>query len=126
MKSVVYDAGVLIAADRSKRRIWAEHRVRLDAGLVPLVPAPVVAQASRSPKQVQMRRLLRGCEIIAFDEVAAHAAGFLLGKTRTRDVVDASVAELSIRKQADVVSDEAQDIRRLLSAANAKASILDL
>jgi hypothetical protein len=126
MRSVVYDAGVLIAADRSQRRIWAEHRVRLEAGLVPLVPAPVVAQASRSPKQVQMRRLLRGCEIIAFDEVAAHTAGALLGKTRTRDIVDASVAELSIRKQADVVSVDAEDIRRLLSAANAKTSILDL
>ena len=67
MKSVVYDAGVLIAADHSKRRVWAEHRVRLEAGLVPLVPAPVVAQASRSPKQAQMRRLLRGCEVIGFD-----------------------------------------------------------
>jgi predicted nucleic acid-binding protein len=126
MKAVVYDAGVLIAAERSKRRIWADHRVRLEAGLVPLVPAPVVAQVSRSPRQAQMRRLLRGCEVIAFDEAAAHAAGALLGKTRTRDVVDASVAEASIRKQADIVSDDADDIRRLLAAANAKRAILDL
>jgi predicted nucleic acid-binding protein len=124
MRSVVYDTGVLIAADRSQRRIWADHRVRLEAGLVPLVPATVVARASRSPKQAQMRRLLRGCEIIAFDEAAAHAAGALLGKAGTRDVVDASVAELSIRKRADIVSDDADDIRRLLSAANAKISIL--
>jgi hypothetical protein len=36
------------------------------------------------------------------------------------------VAELSIRKQADIVSDDADDIRRLLSAANASTSILDL
>jgi len=73
-----------------------------------------------------MRRLLRGCEVVAFDEAAAHAAGSLLGKTRTRDVVDASVVELSIRRTADIVSDEADDIRRLLSAANAKTSLLDL
>ena len=89
MRPVVYDAGVLIAADRCLRRTWAEHRVRLEAGHVPLVPCPVVAQASRSPKQAQMRRLLRGCEVVPFDETAAHAAGSLLGKTRTRDVVDA-------------------------------------
>ena len=126
MKAVVYDAGVLIAADRSKRRVWAEHRVRLEAGLIPMVPASVLAQVSRSPKQARMRRLLRGCEVIAFDEAAAHAAGALLGKTRTRDVVDASVVELSIRKVADIVSDDADDIRRLLAAANAKTSILDL
>ena len=126
MKSVVYDTGVLIAADRSQRKVWAEHRVRLEAGVVPLVPAPVVAQASRSSKQSQLRRLLRGCEVVAFDEAAAHAAGALLGKTRTRDVVDAAVAEVSIRKQADIVSDDAEDLRRLLSAAAAKTSILDL
>jgi predicted nucleic acid-binding protein len=126
MKSVVYDTGVLIAAERSERRVWAEHRVRLEAGIVPLVPAPVVAQASRSSKQSQLRRLLRGCEVVAFDEAAAHAAGALLGKTRTRDVVDAAVAELSIRKKADIVSDDAEDLRRLLSAAAAKTSILEL
>lgn len=71
-----------------------------------------------------MRRLLRGCEVVPFDEAAAHAAGALLGKTRTRDVVDASVVELSIRKVADIVSDDTGDIRRLVAAANAKISIL--
>jgi predicted nucleic acid-binding protein len=124
MKPVVYDTGVLVAADRSERRIWADHRIRLEAGIVPLVPTPVVAQASRSPKQAQMRRLLRGCEVVPFDEPAAQAAGALLGKTRTKDVVDAAVAALAIRHEADVVSDDADDLRRLLSAARANASIL--
>jgi hypothetical protein len=91
MRRVVYDAGVLIAGDRSERRTWAEHRLRLEADVTPLVPAPVVAQASRSPKQVQTRRLPRGYEVVPFDEAAAHTAGSLLGKTRTRDVVDASM-----------------------------------
>jgi predicted nucleic acid-binding protein len=126
MRPVVYDAGVLIAADRCLRRTWAEHRVRLEAGLVPLVPSPVVAQASRSPKQAEMRRLLRGCEVVPFDETAAHTAGSLLGKTRTKDVVDASVAVLSIRHGADVISDDAEDIQRLLSFARAKGSIIDV
>jgi hypothetical protein len=40
-------------------------------------------------------------------------------------VVDASVAALSIRMHADVVSDDAEDIRRLLAAGNAKTSSLD-
>jgi predicted nucleic acid-binding protein len=126
MRPVVYDTGVLIAADRSERRTWAEHRVRLEAGIVPQVPTPVIAQASRSPKQAQLRRLLRGCEVVPFDEPAAHAAGALLGKTRTKDVVDASVAALALRHEADVVSDDAEDIRRLLSAVRAKVSILDV
>lgn len=122
----MYDTGVLIAAARAERRTWAEHRVRLEASVVPLVPAPVVAQASRSPKQAQMRLLLRGCDIVPFDEAAAHAAGSLLGKTRTADVVDASVAVLSIRHGADVVTHDAKDIRRLLSVARTKVSIIDV
>ena len=91
-----------------------------------MVPSPVVAQASRSPKQAQMRRLLRGCEVVPFDEAAAHAAGSLLGKARTKDVVDASVAVLSIGYGADVISDDTDDIQRLLSVALAKVSIIDV
>jgi DUF1365 family protein len=75
MKPVVYDTGVLIAADRGERRVLAEHRVRLEAGYVPLLPAPVVAQVSRSPRHAAMRLFLRGCEVVAFDEPAAHRAG---------------------------------------------------
>jgi hypothetical protein len=126
MKPVVYDAGVLIAADRNDRRVWAEHRVRLEAGLVPLVPATVVAQASRSPPQVQLRRLLRGCEVIALGEADAHRAGALLGKSRTTDVVDASLVALAIRHRAYIVTDDPGDIRRLLSAARAKLAIVEI
>lgn len=107
--------------------MWAEHRVRLEAGLVPLVPAPVVAQASRSSKQVQMRRLLRGCEVVPFDEVEAHRAGALLAKSRTHDVVDAAVVVLAIRRHADIASADGDDIGRLLSAAHAKAvAVMDV
>ncbi|HEX2878843.1 MAG TPA: PIN domain-containing protein [Polyangiaceae bacterium] len=126
MKPVVYDTGVLIAADRGERRVWAEHRLRLEAGYVPLVPAPVVAQASRSPRQVAMRRFLRGCDAVAFDEPAAHRAGELLGKSRTKDVVDAAVAVLAIERHADVVSDDAEDIRSLLAAARARVGLIDV
>jgi predicted nucleic acid-binding protein len=94
--------------------------------MVPLVPAPVVAQASRSPRQVQLRRLLRGCQVVPFDEAAAHAAGSLLGKTRTTDIVDASVAALSQAQRADVASDDAEDLRRVLAAAGSKAAILEV
>ena len=124
MRAVVYDAGALIAAERSERRIWAEHKVRLLAGIVPLVPSLVVAQVSRSPRQAQMRRLLRGCEIVPLGEPAAHAAGALLGRTKTRDVVDAAVAVLAIERDADVVTDDVDDIRPLLAAARRKTAVL--
>jgi hypothetical protein len=126
VKAVVYDAAVLIAAERNDRRAWAEHRVRLEAGLVPVVPAPVVAQVSRSPRQAQMHRLLRGCEVASFDEADAHRAGALLGKSRTSDVVDAAVVVLAMRKGADITSDDRHDIQRLLLAARSKLAIIDV
>ena len=126
MRNVIYDSGVLVAADRNKRQVWAEHRVRLEAGIVPMVPASVVAQSSRSPKQAQLRRLLRGCEVVPFDEASAHAAGRLLALTKTTDIVDAAVAQLASKHHADVVSGDPDDIRRLLSAARAKSTVIDV
>ena len=78
MRSFVYDAAVLVAADRNERRSWAEHKARLEFGVVPMVPAVVVAQVSRSPQQAQLRRFLAGCTVEPLGENDAHAAGRLL------------------------------------------------
>ncbi len=126
MKPIVYDSAVLIAADRNERRVWAEHRVLLDAGIAPLVPSPVLAQSSRSPKQAQLRRLLAGCEVVAFDEVDAHRAGALLAASKTRDVVDAAVVTVAIDRKADIRTGDGPDIRRLVSAARVKVAVLEL
>jgi predicted nucleic acid-binding protein len=126
MTSVVYDAGVLIAADRDARSVWAEHRVRLEAGIVPVVPAPVVVQVSRSPTQVQLRRLLRGCDVVSLTERRAHLAGRLLGRAGSRDVVHAVVAAAAAELRADVVTGDHADIRRLLDAAEASGQIIDV
>ncbi len=115
--STVYDTGVLIAADRNDRVAWAEHRVRLAAGLIPLVPSAVVAQASRSDRQVQLRRFLRGCDVVTFDEHAAHRTGALLGKAKSSDIVDALVVDLAVTTSSDIVTTDAADIRRLVAAA---------
>ena len=111
--SFVYDTGMLVAADRNRRKAWADHRVRLELGLIPVVPAPVVAQASRSGRQVQLRRLLRGCEIVPFDPAQAHQVGALLRAARTNDVVDAHVALVASERNAVVVTSDADDIAHL-------------
>lgn len=126
MSGVVYDAGALVAADRNSRLFWADHRVRLEAGLLPLVPAPVVAQVSRSSRQAQLRRLLRGCEVVPLTEQAAHAAGRLLGRTKGSDVVDAVVADLAATRDADVVTTDRRDIQALLDAARSASRVLDV
>jgi predicted nucleic acid-binding protein len=126
LTSVVYDAGALVAAERNDRRMWAEHRVRLELGLSVAVPAPVVAQVSRSPRQVQLRRLLAGCEVVDFGEADAHAVGRLLASSRTKDVVDATVVELAIRRGADIVTGDRRDLSKLTAAAGARLRILEI
>ena len=125
MTNVVYDAGALVAAERNDRRLWADHRVRLEAGVVPVVPAPVVAQVSRSPRQAQLRRLLRGCEVLALDEPMAHAVGRLLGRAGTCDVLDATVVTLAITKQAQIVTSDRDDVSQLVDAAGARLVLIE-
>jgi len=111
--SVVYDAGVFIAAERNDRDIWADHRARLELGLVPRTTAPVVAQVSRSPRQVQLRRLLRGCDIVPFRPEEAHDVGALLAKAGTADVVDAHVMVTAAQRFAVVLTSDLNDLLHL-------------
>jgi UDP-N-acetylmuramoyl-L-alanyl-D-glutamate--2,6-diaminopimelate ligase len=124
MSDVVYDAAVLIAAERSDRNTWADHKTRLEVGVVPRVPAPVVAQVSRSGRQVQLRRLLRGCVVVALDEAAAHATGRLLGIARSSDVVDAFVVTLAANRHASIVTGDPDGIEQLVRAAGVRLPIV--
>lgn len=116
MSAVVYDAAVLVAADRNDRRVWAEHKARLEFGIVPSVPTPVLAQVSRSPQQAQLRRFLTGCAIVPLEESDAHEGGRLLGKSRTADVVDAVVVTIAARQKAMILTSDEDDMRRLVRA----------
>lgn len=114
--SVVYDAGALIAADRSERRTWAEHRVRLELGVAPVTTAPVVGQVSRSGRQVQLRRFLRGCEVVGFEPDEAHAVGALAGRSGARDVVDVQLVVVADRRRFGVVTSDAADLAPIVAA----------
>jgi hypothetical protein len=111
--SVVYDAGMLVAADRNDREAWADHRIRLELGVTPIATAPVVAQTSRSGRQAQLHRLLRGCEIVAFAPDQAHAVGTLLGASNTSDVVDAHVAIVASAHHSVVITSDDEDLEHL-------------
>ncbi len=124
MSAVVYDAAVLVAADRNERRAWAEHKVRLELGIIPSVPAPVVAQVSRSPQQAQLRRFLTGCVVVPLGESEAHEAGRLLGATGTADVVNAVVATTALRQRAMILTGNPVDLKRLVRASGRQVPVV--
>jgi hypothetical protein len=124
MSAVVYDAAILVAADRNERRTWAEHKARLEMGAVPLVPSPVVAQVSRSPRQAQLRRFLTGCEVVPFGENDAHETGRLLSGTRTSDIVDAAVVTVAVRRRCIILTGDPQEIERLVRASRSEVAVV--
>jgi predicted nucleic acid-binding protein len=111
--SIIYDAAVLFAADGNDRTIWADHRVRLEFGRAPYTTAPVIAQVSRSPRQAQLRRFLRGCEILPFASEHAHEVGLLLAAASTADVVDGHLAVVAAQTGSTVVTSDTADLRHL-------------
>ncbi len=121
---VTYDTGALIAADRGERRIWARHAALLARRQVPSVPAPVVAQAWRgSPRQVQLPRLLAGCDVEAFDDARARATGALAARASTTDIVDAAVVEGALRRRDLIVSSDRADLLAIASAVGVRLEI---
>lgn len=124
--SFVYDAGVLIAADRNDRDVWADHRARLELGIAPVTTAPVVAQVSRSSRQVSLRRFLRGCDTVAFTTAQAHAVGALLGAAGAGDVVDAHVVLVAGAAGASVLTSYEDDLSPLSSLLPSPVPIIPI
>jgi hypothetical protein len=119
MTGVTYDSGALIAAERGERLMWARHRALLLRRVVPTVPSAVVAQCWRgTPRQAQLTRLLAGCEVETLDDARARAAGTLVGRARTTDVVDASVVECALRRGDVVISSDEGDLNAIAAAVN--------
>ena len=116
MSGLTFDAGGLIALDRKNRRVLSllsrarERKMRIT------VPATALAQAIRNPaRQVLLSRLIRqaGTDLIPLDGPAATAAGRLLARTATFDIVDAHVAVCAERAGQVVVTSDPADIKRL-------------
>ena len=111
--NVVYDAGALIAADRGDRRFLVLHDEFLSAGVVPVVPAGVLAQVWRDPaRQAGLVRTLRGCRVESLDRNCAELAGLRARRTKVSDVVDCSVAEAAASLDAVVMTSDPEDISR--------------
>ena len=124
MAGATYDTGALLAAERNDRRMWALHAGLLAEEVVPVVPAPVLAEAWRGgARQSSLSRLLALCEVEPMSEEQARRVGILAGKADHDDVVDVTVAEGAIRRGDAVVTSNEDDIRRIADAAPAKLRI---
>lgn len=119
MTGVVYDTGVLLAAERRDARMWALHDETLARDIVPLIPVVVLAQAWRGGPQAQLSRLLRGCRVEPDTEALGRAAGRACAVAGTADVVDAIVVVTAQRHHAAVFTSDPGDLGRIADALKA-------
>ena len=125
MAGVTYDTGALIAGERNDRRMWALHAGFISEEVVPVVPAPVLAEAWRGgPRQASLDRMLAGCEVEEMTAEQARRVGELIGRAAVQDVVDVTVVEGAIRRGGDViVTSNESDIERIAHAGRGRLRI---
>lgn len=124
MAGVTYDTGALVAAERNDRRMWALHAGFLAEQVMPVIPAPVLAEAWRGgPRQASLSRLLAMCDIEPMTEEQARQIGVLAGKAGHDDVVDVAVVEGAVRRHDAIVTSNETHVRRIIAAAGARLRI---
>ena len=126
MVGITYDTGALIAAERGERRVWALHRRALERGVVPSVPAGVLAQGWRGGPQPQMSRFLAGCRFEDLDEPRARSAGAACSLAGTSDIVDAAVVVGAAARDDLVVTSDASDLSRLRHALGVELQVHEI
>jgi hypothetical protein len=107
-----FTPGELADADQ-----WARHRALLARRQVPVVPAPVLAQARRGgTRQALLSRLLSGCRMEILDDVRARAAGALAARAARTDIVDACAVEGALRRRDLIISSDPRDLTAIAAA----------
>lgn len=118
MAGVTYDTGALVAAERNDRRMWALHAGFMAEETVPVVPAPVLAEAWRGgARQASLSRLLAPCDVEPMTDLQARAVGTLAARAGHDDVVDVTVVEGAIRRRHAIVTSDEGHIRKIAVAA---------
>lgn len=122
--TLIFDAGGLLELERGHPDIVRLVQAEIADGRTPRTHGGVIGQVWRggSGRQALLARHLRGIEVVPLDEELGKAAGVLLGRTRTRDVVDAAVVLLATRNDYILTSDPG-DLRPLVQAVGVRIGI---
>lgn len=125
MSALVLDAGAFVAVDRGERAMMARLRVALENHVDLRTSAIVVGQVWRNPdgRQARLARLLQAVDIRPVDESMGRGAGVLLARAGTADPIDATVV-LAAEPGDQILTSDPDDIRRLATAAGARAAIV--
>jgi hypothetical protein len=122
--ALILDAGALVALERGDRKMHNKVQDALRVGNPVRTNANVIAQVWRNgARQARLSKALRQVTIEPVTQEDGYRAGELLGATRTKDVVDATVALLA--KSGDrLYTSDLGDMRLLTKATGFKAVVV--
>jgi predicted nucleic acid-binding protein len=111
------DTGALLALDQPAKAQLMKTRIdelRYRRGTL-CIPAEVVAQAWRGPRQVRLARLVKSfdVEIAVMDLDVARSVGLMCAATGHHDVIDVHVALCARERGHAVVTSDVDDISRV-------------
>jgi hypothetical protein len=123
--SLILDAGAFVAVERADRDTVALIKLELLARRTPMTHGGIVGQVWRggAGRQANVARLLPALETTALDEALGRRAGLLLGRARTRDVIDAALVLLATDGDVLLTSDPS-DLAPLAAAAGLHVDIV--
>jgi hypothetical protein len=122
--TLVLDAGAFIALDRNERAMWVRLKAAEQAGEVPVTHGGVVGQVWRDgARQVRLAVALAGTDVRPLDDELGRAAGLLLRRSGTADVVDAALARLAYDGD-EIVTSDVDDLEQLVEATGTHVEII--
>jgi hypothetical protein len=123
--SLILDSGALIALDRNDRAMWRRLKLALDAREVPRSHGGVIAQVWRGagPRQARLASALLAIDVEPLDDALGRATGELLGRSRSRDVVDAALVRLA-EDGDQIITSDPDDLAPLAAAAGVHVEIV--
>jgi hypothetical protein len=123
--TLVLDSGALVALERNDRVMWRRYKMSLLAGVVPVSHGGVLGQVwrARGPRQALLAKALEGVHFRGLDEDLGRAAGALLGRARTNDVIDAAVVLLA-QDGDQVVTSDPDDLKALAVASGCHLELI--
>jgi len=123
--SLVLDSGALIALEKNDRVMWRRVKAALLADNVPVSHGGIVGQVWRGggPRQALLARALQGIDVRQLDESLGRAAGTLLARTGSADVIDAALVLLADDGD-DIVTSDPEDIEPLAARLGRHVELL--
>lgn len=112
MSTVTLDTGALIALERRRQRIWKVVNRAHELGIVPVVPADVVAEWWRGRTDVR-ERILASVTVEPLSHALARLAGEAIAHVRGATTVDAIVMASAAQRGDAVYTSDVGDLERL-------------